>query len=109
MGYGLRPETDRGILHENRELPVQVERSRQESPSSTERNLAKVEAKDAPDRPCNLQAVATDQLQGMRISHVPGIRHETGGQAGRTEGLPVRHRRVEIQTRSRLRSTDPPY
>jgi hypothetical protein len=33
-------------------------------------------------RIANLQAFAKNQLQGLRISDLPGLRHETGGQAG---------------------------
>ena len=53
-------------------------------------------------RNSNLQNAPADQLQGMRLPHLPRLRDETRRQAGGTFGLPVRHRRIE-ETTGRIR------
>ena len=68
----------------------------------------KAEEKDhGTDWTSDLQAAAADELQGVRLPHLPGLCHEAGRQAGRAGRLPVRHRRGQGPTGGRLGPAHP--
>ncbi len=55
----------------------------------------------------DLQAPAADQLQGVRLSHLPGLRHEARPEGRRARRLPVRERRGSGGPRRGRGAADP--
>ena len=58
---------------------------------------------DGPHRTRDLQAPAQDQLQGVRLPHLPRLRHEAGPEGHRARQLPLRERRGQGGARRRRR------
>ena len=50
----------------------------------------------------DLQASPQDQLQGVRVPHLPRLRHEAGAEGHRARQVPVRERRGQDGARRRL-------
>ena len=59
-------------------------------------------------RSADLQAPAADQLQGVRLSHLPGLCHEAGPEGHRARQVPLRHRRDAGRSRRGRRAAHPP-
>ena len=62
---------------------------------------------DGTYRSTNSKAPAEHQLQGMRLQHLPGVRHEAGRQEGRAGRVPLCLRRSQARARRGQRAARP--